>query len=617
MRNLLGWRRAPRRSGTDPRGQKPSRGATDGTAAPSQCARTRSVRFFARTRSVRLFARTRSVRLSRRRRHVDRATIPRVPGRPSRRRRPLARGRSGPSRAPSRAASGRALPARVRPFAESAFYPHRPEAVEVIQTHISWVFLAGEYVYKVKKPVNMGFLDFRTLARRRHFCREEVRLNQRLAPNAYLDVVSVTRAGLGYHLGGEGRVAEVAVWMRRLPHDRMLDRLVEYGEANHRLMEDIGRTLADFHARAATGPAVAHFGGQRAIARNLAENLARTGRFPAEVLPLDERRTVVGFLRRSLHALSGRFAERVRVGRIRDCHGDLQAQHVCCTEPIQVFDCIEFNHRFRYGDTAGEIAFLAMDLDSLGRPDLALDFINAYLDVSGDYVAVPLLDFYRAYRAWIRGKVYGLQAVDPARADRAGLVARARGYFDLAASYARPRGTPSLTVMTGLSASGKSTVTREIAHTERAIALRTDAVRKQLADVPWHQRHTGGLGEGLYGPEMTRRTYAACLDHAAALLGAGWSVILDGVFARRAERNEARDVARRLRTPFRIVWCDAPEAVLRERLRARMASGRDLSDAREEVLDLQLRYYEPPAGEHDVERRGSGASARPFDGAKV
>jgi aminoglycoside phosphotransferase family enzyme/predicted kinase len=429
-------------------------------------------------------------------------------------------------------------------------------------------------------------------------------LNQRLAPNAYLDVVSVTRVGRTYHLGGEGRAHEVAVWMRRLPAGRMLDRLVESGAIDHRLMEDIGRTIAGFHARAATGPAIAHFGRQEAIARNLAENLARTGRFPAEVLPLELRRAVVGFLRQSLRTQRRRLAERVRAGRVRDCHGDLQAQHICCTDPIQIFDCIEFNHRFRYGDTAGEIAFLAMDLDALGRPDLALDFLNAYLDVSGDYAAVPLLDFYRAYRAWIRGKVYGLQAVDPARADRAALVARARGYFDLAAAYARPRGTPALTVMTGLSASGKSTVAREIAHAGQAIVVRTDAVRKQLAGVPWHERHAGGLAEGLYAPGMTQRTYAACLDHAADLLGAGWSVVLDGVFGRRAERDAPRALAQRLGAAFRIAWCGAPEAVLRERLRARAASGRDLSDAGEAVLDLQLRHYESPVDEPDVERHG-------------
>ena len=494
------------------------------------------------------------------------------------------------------------LPARVRPFADPSFYAHRPVAVEMIETHISWVFLAGEYVYKVKKPVNLGFLDFRTLARRRHFCREELRLNQRLAPSAYLDVVRVTRTGGGYRLGGEGRTHEVAVWMRRLPADRMLDRLVEAGQADHRLMEDLGRIIAAFHARAATGPAIAHFGGLPAIRRNLEENLARTGHFPPDVLPREIRAEVPAFLRRTLRTERRRLAGRVRGGHIRDCHGDLQAQHVCCTDPIQVFDCIEFNHRFRYGDTAGEIGFLTMDLDVLGRPDLALDFVNAYLDASGDYGAVPLLDFYRAYRAWIRGKVYGLQAVDPRRADHAALVARARAYFDLAASYVRPRPAPSLTVMTGLSASGKSTVARGIAHTDRAVVVRTDAVRKQLAGVPWHQRHAGGLAEGLYTADMTARTYRTCLERAGELLAAGWSVVLDGVFGRRAERDAARALARERGAAFRVAWCDAPEAVLRARLRARAAAGRDLSDASEDVLDAQLRHYEPPAGEADVRR---------------
>jgi uncharacterized protein len=383
----------------------------------------------------------------------------------------------------------------------------------------------------------------------------------------------------------------------------MLDGLVAAGKADHRLMQDIARTIADFHARAATGPAIARFGRVERIRRNLEENLAQTAHFSPEALPPETRDSVAAFLRQTLRGQRRRFAERIRAGRIRDCHGDLQTQHVCCTDPIQVFDCIEFNHRFRYGDTAGEIAFLAMDFDVLGRPDLALDFLNAYFDTSGDYGAVPLLDFYRAYRAWVRGKVHGLQAVDPARADHAALTRRAREYFDLAATYVRSRGAPSLTVMTGLSASGKSRAAREIAHAAPAIVVRTDAVRKQLAGVPWHQRPAGGLGEGLYTPQMTERTYAACLDRAADLLGAGWSVILDGVFGRRAEREAARALARRCGVAFRIVWCEAPEPVLRERLRARRAAGRDLSDAGEDVLDLQLRHYESPAGEPDVERR--------------
>ena len=524
----------------------------------------------------------------------NRATIPRVTPESGARARERTRGKRTP-----------ALPARVRPFLDPTFYRHRPSSVELIETHISWVFLAGEYVYKVKKPVSLGFLDFRTLARRRHFCQEEVRLNQRLAPNAYLDVVTVT--------GGRGRLSARGRRPNRrgrgmdapIAGGRMLDHLVKAAGVDHRLLEDIGRTIAEFHATAACSSAIARFGRPEVIRRNMEENLAQTGRFPPEVLPPAARLTARIFLRQTLRGQRRRFAERVRAGRIRDCHGDLQAQHVCCTDPIQVFDCIEFNHRFRYGDTAGEIAFLAMDLDASGRPDLAIDFVNAYLDASGDFGAVPLLDFYRTYRAWIRGKVYGLQALDPARTDHAALVARARGYFDLAASYARPRGTPSLTVMTGLSASGKSTAARGIAHAASAIVVRTDAVRKQLAGVPWHRRHTGAVGEGLYTAAMTERTYATCLGIAEDLLEAGWSVVLDGVFGRRVERDAARALASKKGGPFRIVWCQAPETVLRERLRARQAGGRDLSDAREDVLDLQLRHYEPPTAEPDVERRSA------------
>lgn len=494
-----------------------------------------------------------------------------------------------------------ALPARVRPFTDPGFYPHRPAAVEVIQTHISWVFLAGEYVYKVKKPVDLGFLDFRTLARRRHFCEEEVRLNRRLAPDTYLDVVNVTRGPEGFRLGGRGRTVEFAVWMRRLPAERMLDRLVAAGVADAALMEDIGRVVADFHAAAEHGPPIARFGRRETIRRNWEENFAQTRRFPPDVLPPATRASVQAYVRETLRRGAPHFAERVRAGRIRDCHGDLQAQHVCCTEPVRIFDCIEFNHRFRYGDTASEIAFLAMDLEASGRPDLALDFVNAYLDASGDYGALPLLDFYRAYRAWVRGKVYGLQAMEPERPDRDALVARARGYFELAARFARRRPAPRLTVMTGLMGSGKTTIARGLAR-EGAIVVRTDAVRKQLAGVSWRTRDPAAFGAGLYSAAMSERTYAECLRIADRLLAAGWSVILDGVFGRRAERDAAREVAGRRRTPVRIVWCDVPDAELRARLRQRASTGRDLSDAREELLDAQRRRYESPEGEPGVER---------------
>ncbi len=284
------------------------------------------------------------------------------------------------------------------------------------------------------------------------------------------------------------------MWMRRLPADRMLDRLVETGRPIIGCWRTSAAPSPSSTRRAATGPSIAHFGREEAIRRNLAENLARTGRFPAGGaapghahdrgrLPAPRRCATSG----------GASPSAVRAGRVRDCHGDLQAQHVCCTDPVQVFDCIEFNHRFRYGDTAGEIAFLAMDLDARGRPDLALDFVNAYLDVERRLrrgAAARLLS--RVPGVDPRQGVRSAGGRSGSRRSRGARGTRARSYFDLAASYARPRGTPALTVMTGLSASGKSTVAREIAHGAAAIVVRTDAVRKQLAGVPVASAPHGG-----------------------------------------------------------------------------------------------------------------------------
>src|SRR4029453_19076275 len=251
--------------------------------------------------------------------------------------------------------------------------------------------------------------------------------------------------------------------------------------------------------------------------------------------------TVGAFLRQTLQGQRRRFAERVRAGRIRDCHGDLQAQHVCCTDPIQIFDCIEFNHRFRYGDVASEIAFLMMDLDRLGRADLGLRFLNAYLEESGDYDAVPLLDFYCAYRAYVRGKVLGFMS-----STRADVAAKARERFRLALRYTRENRAARLVVTTGVVGSGKSTVGRAIAAGLGAVIVRTDAVRKRLGGFSPTARRVAGLDQGLYTVEIGRQTYAEALRLAGGLLKAGWSVVIDGTFSTAAERQRERELANRL-----------------------------------------------------------------------
>ena len=491
----------------------------------------------------------------------------------------------------------RPLPRLVAALLDPARYPDSPERVELIETHISWVFLAGERVYKMKKPVDLGFLDFRTLRRRRFFCEEEVRLNRRLAPDVYLGVVEIKGSSAAPRFGGPGRVIETAVLMRRLPADRMLDRLVQAGQAPAELLDAIGVTVARFHATADTGGEIDELAGLDTVRRNWEENFAQTADLPRDVLPEHVRQGVQAYVRAFLEREAARFAARVAAGRSRDCHGDLQAQHVACVDPVQIFDCIEFNHRFRFGDVAGEIAFLAMDLERLGRPDLAIRFLNAYLEETGDYEAVPLLDFYRAYRSWVRGKVLGFQIGEhPERA------VQARALFDLSARFAAPGRRPRLIVTSGVMGSGKSTAARLAAARLEAIVVRTDAVRKRLAGRPLRERVAAGFGEGLYTPEMSRRTYAESLRLADELLASGWPVIVDGSFSHAAERAEARAVAAARGVPFAVLWCDAPDAVIAERLRRRALDRHEVSDGREDLLAPHRAGYESPAEEPGVIR---------------
>ncbi len=498
-------------------------------------------------------------------------------------------------------------PRLVERLLDPALYPHPADRVELIETHISWVLLAGDRVYKIKKPVNLGFLDFTTLGRRRRFCQDEVRLNRRLTSDIYLGVVEIKGSAAAPRFDGRGRTLEVAVVMRRLPAERMLDRLVGENAAPPALLDGIGTTVARFHAAADTGGEIDELGSIETIRRNWQENFAQTDTVGRELLSDDTRRRVREYVATFLEREAARFSARVAAGRSRDCHGDLQAQHVCCVEPVQIFDCIEFNHRFRFGDVAGEIAFLAMDLERLGRPDLAIRFLNAYLEENGDYEAVPLLDFYRAYRAWVRAKVTAFQVA--AHPQRAG---EARTLFELAGRFVVPHRRPRLVITTGVMGTGKSTAARHAAARLGAIVVRTDAVRKRLGGVPLRERVASAFGEGLYTAEMGRRTYVEAARLADELLRAGWPVIVDGSFSPAAERAEARAVADRHGLPFAVLWCDASDEALVKRLRRRSEDRHEVSDGREELLAEHRARYESPAHEPGVVRLDTGGE---MDGA--
>jgi len=316
-------------------------------------------------------------------------------------------------------------------------YPHHPEKIELVQTHISLVFLTGDYVYKVKKPVNLGFVDYSTLEKRKHFCHQEVVLNRRGCPDIYLDVVPIAQEKGSIRVEGNGEVIEYAVKMRQLPQETTMEYLLKNNQVSREMVERVARRVSEFHRKAATSDVIAGYGDVHMVATNTGENFTQTEKYIGITIPRETyeaiRAYTEGFVRRN----GPLFRQRMLDGRIRDCHGDLHAAHVCFTNDICIIDCIEFNERFRYADVASEIAFLAMDLDYRDRSDLAQHFVETYIEESGDTDILKLLRFYKCYRAYVRGKVESFRLDDPLipAEDKEKAIAAASRYFDLAQSY--------------------------------------------------------------------------------------------------------------------------------------------------------------------------------------
>ncbi len=317
-------------------------------------------------------------------------------------------------------------------------YPHAAPTIRLVQTHISYVFLAGDYVYKIKKPVDFGFLDFTTLEKRRFYCGREVELNRRLCPDLYLGVVSINREGERLSLDGPGETVEYAVKMARMDESRMMGRVIEAGGLTAEILDRIVEILVPFYSKAAGGAELAQFGTPEAVAVIVLENFQQTeGFIGCEALSDRQFRQISDYARNFL-AQEKLFAARIQAGRIRDCHGDLYSANICLEEPIRIFDCIEFNERFRYCDVASDVAFLAMDLDYHGLPELSRHFIDRFAGRANDPGLTAMLDFYKCYRAFVRGKI-GLFTAHAPEVDaetKAASLAQAGRYFQLAESYA-------------------------------------------------------------------------------------------------------------------------------------------------------------------------------------
>jgi uncharacterized protein len=481
----------------------------------------------------------------------------------------------------------------VRWLARPGAYPHRPDRVEQIETHISHVFLAGSYAYKLKKPVKFDFLDFSTVQGREHACREEVRLNRRLAPDTYLNVVPVIHAPSGaYQLEGPGQVVDWVIEMRRLPTELTLDALHRRSKLTPEHIDRLAETLVRFYRSLAPLSLTPQDYRDRYLSHvrgNLRELLVVKHHLPRGVV---ER--VHGFQLQLLNVWPALLADRVRAGHIVDGHGDLRPEHICFSDPIVIFDCIEFSPDFRRIDVADELAFLAAECDFLGADWVGPQLLRAYQGQSGDQPAAVLLDFYKSYRACVRAKVAALRADQVAGASQEAAASEARRHLALADKYVAPWLRPLLLAVGGVAGTGKTTLATAIADAFGAELLRTDVIRQEIFGTAPHAAATDG---GIYSRPSRDRVYEEMLRRAAALHADRIFVVLDGTFSTLDMLQKAQKLAVDPRSGFLAIECVCRPEVARERISQRLAAARDVSDARPEIHDIQRTRWEPwPAG---------------------
>jgi len=474
-------------------------------------------------------------------------------------------------------------------------WPHPVQSIALCETHISWVLLTGTYAYKIKKPVNFGFVDFSSLDKRQFYCTEEVRLNRRLAPQIYLDVVSIHGTPNHPNLCGEGPLLDYAVRMQQFDKDQGFDQMLQRGELSLLHMDKTADILTAFHSGTAVAKEASEYGTAQAVFAPVQENFDHIRQhLDNQVVDAKVHRQFAELERWSgdtWQALTAVFSSRQRLGFVRECHGDLHLRNlVFWQQTVIPFDCLEFSADLRWIDVMSELAFLLMDLDEHGRPDLAQRLLNTYLEIGGDYEGLQVLRFYQVYRALVRAKVAGLRLTQTSEPDPL-VVEEISNYIRLASLYTQVQ-PGRLVICHGLSGTGKSYISQQILEQAGVIRLRSDVERQRLFGVSGKHHKSSGNQQGIYHPSASKRTYTHLLELAGKLIDWGYNVLVDAAFLESQQRVLFQNYADAEGIPFTILHCESEPALQRQRIASRNEQGKDASEADIAILDWQLEHQQ-------------------------
>lgn len=484
----------------------------------------------------------------------------------------------------------------IQNLQKSSAYDHPVKYCKLLETHISWIILTGDTAYKIKKPVDFEFLNYSTLEKRRYYCEEEVKLNKILAPELYLEVVSINGSIENPQINGKGEVLEYAVKMREFSQENLFTQLLARKALNENLIEKLAQYIAEFHQKTPVAPQHLALGSPANVHAPVLQNFDQ---MLSMVNDAEDQRKLLALQEwanqqfQQHHIL---FQERKDKGFIRDCHGDLHLGNIILyhEKPI-LFDRIEFNDEFRWTDVIADIAFLAMDLEEHQEPELANQLINSYFKYSGDYEGLSLLPYYQSYRAIVRAKITLFRLAQPGlnETEKKENTEKYHHLITLAESYMQ-KSAASFMITCGLSGSGKSSVTRFLVKKLGMISISSDVERKRLSHLLPQEQSGSALNKGIYLPEITEKTYTHLKELAALVISAGYSVIVDAAFLEKSKREAFQKLAQQLKIAFIILHCCLPHHELEKQINLRLEKNNDPSEANVNVLAWQEKVYQPP-----------------------